>query len=82
MGIAGLWFDIDVIALAMSAIIKRVVLSGVTPCSKRADDTFKRFRRKIIPRQANKMVFWQAQSPINIPVLSLSLPGDNWIAGK
>jgi len=73
-GIAGLWFDIDVIALVMSAIIKMVVLSGVAPCSKRADDTFKRFRRKIIPRQANKTVFWQAQSHISIPVLSLSFP--------
>lgn len=74
-GIDGLWFDIDDIALVMSAIIKLVVLSGVAPCSKRADDTFKQLRRKIIPGQANKTVFWQAQSHISIPVLSLSFPG-------
>jgi len=72
---AGFWFDIDDIALVMPAIIKLVVLSGVALCSKRADDTFKRLRRKIIPRLANKTVSWQAQSHISIPVLSLSFPG-------
>ena len=73
-GIAGLWFDIDDIALVLSAIIKLVVLSGVAPCSKRADDTFKRLRRKIIPRQANKTVFLADSIPYKHPCVVSFIP--------
>lgn len=73
-GMAGFWLGIDVIALVMPAIIKLVVLSGVAPCSKRADDTFKRLRRKIIPRQTNKTVFLAGSIPYKHPCVVSFIP--------